>query len=73
MTFRCVDCAMVREDVLDANYNLSVRNYVQPEGYKWEGADVTRADWRGALVAQDRTMVKKGKRFVMEVENDDAS
>ncbi len=68
LTFRCIDCHMVREDVIDAYGNLSHRNYIRPEGYEWEG-EVTRADWRQALVVKNGAMVKKGKRFVMELDD----
>lgn len=56
LTFRCIRCTGIREDILNAYYDLSHRNYDMPEGYKTDKR--TRSEWREELMRRNARMAK---------------
>jgi hypothetical protein len=60
MTLRCVGgCGTIREDVIDANGDLSTRRYLKPDDYSFD-TNLNRADWRKRLHRQNRSLFSKG-------------
>ena len=55
LILECDRCGAERHDVLDQNGELSVRNYIYPDGYKSEGDDrPTRAEMRATWIKKKR-------------------
>ena len=58
----CDRCGAERHDVIDQAGELSVRNYVYPEGYEWGGEDrPTRADLR-VVWSKKKRLKNRGER-----------
>jgi hypothetical protein len=65
MTFRCVRCGTVREDVVDLLGQLSYRSYNKPEDYSVTGENrPSRSDWRRQMIQKNRKLITKGKPLV---------
>ena len=60
--WECDRCGAERHDVIDQAGELSVRNYVYPEGYEWGGEDrPTRADLR-VVWSKKKRLKNRGER-----------
>lgn len=51
ISYECEGCGAIRNDTIDANGNLSTRQYLYPEGYKLE-AGLVKAKFRQHLIGQ---------------------